>query len=380
MTFDLIIIGAGAAGLFASANAPVGWRTLVLEKTDKPGQKLLLTGSGQCNFTNNESIKAFITRYGNNGKHLRSVLFPFSNLALMEYFKQNELPIHIREDGKVFPTSMNSADVLNLLLRLSRDRNVSIQYNGAVTDIVYQEENKSLMFVLKTTREQFYTKRLLVATGGASYPQTGSDGAFFDCLKRLGLTLIPGRPALVPVNVRDYPYSELSGLTFSNSLVEIYDKNGECSGKAKGDLLFTHNNFSGPVILKISRYATKENRLNINYLPDKTNDSLRVDLLRAATGDGRQIITLLGAITALPRSFLELVCSSVNIEKNKKSSSLTGKEMGALATRITADSYEISGTGGRLLPYWGQSRLYRAAFLKLSATALILKKIKKHLV
>ena len=132
---DLVIIGAGAAGLFAAANVPTSWKTLVLEKSDKPGRKLLLTGSGQCNLTNNEPVKEFLTRYGDNGKNLRKILFNFSNIALMSFFKQNALPLSIREDGKVFPASMKSEDVLNLLLGLSRSCNVDIKYQSAVTEI-----------------------------------------------------------------------------------------------------------------------------------------------------------------------------------------------------------------------------------------------------
>ena len=352
MKNDLIIIGAGAAGLFAAANAPVGWKTLFLEKTGSPGQKLLLTGNGQCNVTNNEPIKAFLNRYGENGKRLRPVLFPFSNLALMDYFEQNGLHLNIREDGKVFPASMKSVDVLNLLLGIIQNKGVTIRYKTAVTEITQQKETEEHWFSVKTTDGHYYTKNILVATGGESYPQTGSDGSFFTCLENLGLHIIPRCPALVPVYVKDYPYSSLSGLTFTNCEVELIRSyrnvlaKDENPVKVEGSLLFTHKCFSGPVILEISRYITQSDRLAINYLPERNLEDLRLELINTAAGDPRQIITILESVTALPRSFLEHICNICGISKTEKASRLSGNKMGVIAKRLTEDSYEINGTGG----------------------------------
>ena len=345
--YDLIIIGAGAAGLFAAANSPANWKTLVLEKMDTPGKKLLLTGNGQCNLTNNEPVKAFLERYGENGKRLRPVLFPFSNIALMAFFERNGLPLKIRDDGKVFPASMKSQDVLNLLEKLGLKQGVEFRYQTDVTEIISMKNPQDSGYIAQTSKGEFRTKRILVATGGVSYPQTGSDGSFFSCLQRLGLKLVTRRPALVPVFVMDYLYKNLSGLTFSNSAIILTRTVGGRPIKIKGSLLFTHKGFSGPGILETSRYVTQGDKLTINYLPDKSSKNLRMELIEAASaGDSKQIVTVLESVTALPKSFLEFVCSIHNIPKNKKASHLTGQEMGVLASKITADSFEISGTGG----------------------------------
>ena len=349
MIYDLIIIGAGAAGLFAAANAPFGWKTLVLEKTEKPGQKLLLTGSGQCNLTNNESIKAFLLRYGDKGKLLRSVLFPFSNIALMEYFEQHGLPLLVREDGKVFPKSMKSADVLSLLLDISKKRDVAFNVHVGVQEINYHSESELSRFSLQTTNGEFFSKNILIATGGASYPKTGSDGSFLACLEHFGLSLVSLRPALTPILVHEYPFSNLSGLTFSKAVVEINNSKTPQNAptqKAEGSLLFTHKGFSGPAILQISRYVTQGDSLIINYLPEFTKDSIYKKLMQTAAGDSRQIITVLESATNLPRRFLEFICANNNIAKNEKASRLSGREMDTLAKQLTADSYEVSGTGG----------------------------------
>ena len=352
MIYDLIIIGAGAAGLFAAANAPDHFKTLVLEKTKTPGNKLLLTGNGQCNLTNNEPIKAFLTRYGDKGKYLRPVLFPFSNLALMGFFEENALPLTIREDGKVFPKSMKSKDIVNLLLKLSHKPDVTFRYGVEIKEIVQWSEAEILGYSIQATDGIYKSKNVLVATGGESYPQTGSDGTFFSCLERLGLSLVPRRPALTPIFVQNYPYSELSGLTFSNCVIEIISEesntvpNNKNRIKVEGSLLLTHKGFSGPAVLEISRYIKPGDKLTVNYLPDKIHDSLRRTLLKTAAEGSKQIITVLESTTSLPRRFLELICDSSNIAKDEKASRLTGKEMGALAERLTADSYNINDTGG----------------------------------
>jgi len=349
--YDLIIIGAGAAGLFAAANAPVGFKTLVLEKTDSPGNKLLLTGSGQCNLTNNESIKSFLDRYGKNGKRLRPVLFPFSNLALISYFEERSVPLKVRDDGKIFPATMKSADVLDLLLKLARDRKVEMKFRTEVTELSILNEVKGGGFYVETPNELFVTKNVLVATGGESYPRTGSDGAFFTCLENLGLKLMLRQPALAPVFVNDYPYKNLAGLTFPNSSVMLTCKENNAvspggSHVVEGSLLFTHKGFSGPAVLEVSRYVTQGDELVINYMAGKTSDNLRRELLGAASGDPRQIITVLQNLTNMPRSFLEAVCVICDINRVEKASRLTGTQIREIAKKLTADSFEISGVGG----------------------------------
>jgi len=346
MVHDLIIIGAGSAGLFAAANVPVGWKTLLLEKTSSPGKKLLLSGTGQCNLTNNEPIKAFLNRYGENGKHLRPVLFPFSNLALVDYFEHKGLPLYAREDGKVFPVSMKSADVLNLLLDLGRNNGVTFKYRSEVNEIVQRNKPETQAIIVKTNDEIYHAKNVLVATGGESYPQTGSDGSFFSCLEHIGISLVTRRPALAPVFVRDYPYSDLSGITFQNVALLLNRKDANDVKKVEGDLLLTHKGFSGPSILEISRYVTAGDRLSINYLPQRTPGDLRLELIKNAAGSNKQITTILESVTSLPRSFLEHNCKRCNLKENEKSSHLSGREMERLANRLTNDSYEVSGSAG----------------------------------
>lgn len=342
MTYDLIIVGAGAAGLFAAANAPPDWRVLLLEKTDRPGQKLLMAGSGQCNLTNAEDIKAFLTRYGTNGAKLRPVLFPFSNRATMAWFEDRGLPLLTRSDGKVFPASLRSADVLQLLLDLTAQNGVELRLSTPVTALTPRPDGG---FELQTPIERLRTRHVLVTTGGASYPQTGSDGTFFDCLADLNIPLFPRRPALAPIYVQDYPYTSLAGVSIPQTTLTLQAE-GAAPITGRSDLLFTHRGFSGPVILTHTRYAAAGMTLTLNYLPDTNPAALRKSLLEKSIGERRQILTLLEDSLPLPRRFSEVICQRAGIAPDTKASQLGGTEIGTLAALLTADTYEISDLGG----------------------------------
>lgn len=168
MLYDLILIGAGAAGLFAAANAEPGRRVLLLEKTDQPGRKLLLTGSGQCNLTNTGDISAFLSRYGLQGKRLRPVLYPFSNLALMAWLEEQGLPLTIRSDGKVFPASLRAHDVLHLLQTRGRQNGVEFRPGTPVTALTpIDDVTSGARFRLETPQGP------LTAPDAFSFPPAG---------------------------------------------------------------------------------------------------------------------------------------------------------------------------------------------------------------
>jgi len=341
MVYDLIIIGAGAAGLFAAANTPSDWKVLLLEKTNHPGQKLQMAGSGQCNLTNAENIKTFLTRYGANGSKLRPVLFPFSNQSLITWLEKRGLPTLTRADGKVFPASLKSADVLRLFLGLTTENGIELRLSTPVTALTPLRAGG---FDLKTPAERLHTRNVLVTTGGASYPQTGSDGSFFTCLEALNIPLIERRPALSPIFVSDYPYESLAGISLETVSLTLEAK-GTKPIKGHGDLLFTHRSFSGPVILTHSRYVTADMALTLNYLPGTDTAALRKSLLEKASGEKRQILTLLEQNLNLPRRFLETICRRAGLVPDLKASQVSGTEMGTLAKRLTADTYRISGQG-----------------------------------
>ena len=340
-TYDLIIIGGGAAGLFAAAVAPPDRNILLLEKTAKLGQKLLLSGGGQCNITNARPIAEFLTQYGAAGKKLRPILFPFSNLALMDYLSAQHFPLMTRDDGKIFPASLKAQDFLDFLLSKAKQNKVEIRTNHSVLKLISTADG----FSVHTEQEMFSTKKILVTTGGASVAKTGSDGSFFSCLSTLGLQVTPLAPALCPVLVENYPYSPLSGISFADVAMTISKTTGEAK-HVTGALLFTHRALSGPVILNNARDIIRGDTLTINYLPQWDSHTLYKTLLERISAQKQQIVTLLERETKLPQRFLKMLCTRLDITPEQKAAQISGGQIAALSKLLTNDCFTVQDLAG----------------------------------
>lgn len=326
MNFDAIIIGAGAAGLFCAANAKIN-NGLILDKSSAPGRKLLMSGAGQCNLTHGGSIKDFISHYGENGKKIRSPLYKASNLKMMDFFKSHGISLIERDDGKVFPESMRASDVLDLLMHLSAQNGWKLNNNTAANSIRFIDSNTFIV------NEQFKTSKLIISCGGCSIPSTGSDGSIFPLLESLGLEIVPPTPALVPLTVQNYPYSELSGISFKKALVQV---DGH---QLTDDVLLTHSNFSGPAILNLSRYAKPGSTLTINYLGTEQK-------LEVPSAEKRQVQHWLSDSFWLPKRFVETVLRCAEVDPKAKANQLTKKQKQAISAILMRDTFSISGTTG----------------------------------
>ena len=334
-TYDCIIIGAGAAGLFFSATCPMRFssgKALILEKTARPGTKLLMSGAGQCNITHGGSIKDFIPFYGKNGGKVRSCLYKYNNLSLCSFLEENGVSTVTRDDGKVFPKSMNARDILHLLLKKTEENGFTIRYRHPVAAL-----SRSAEGIWKVTCESgqvFTTARLIIATGGCSYPSTGSDGSLFDVLERdLSISMVPPRPALTPLNVYAYPYGSLSGIGLENIHMELR-RNNKKTAESTGDLLFTHRNFSGPLVLNLSREISPGDEIIFNYLyPLGKNDVLE-KLVRLTIGSRSELQNLLSKELSLPKSFTQLLCSQ------------SGSGLKEIASRLTEDRFVVDSLDG----------------------------------
>jgi len=350
MIYDLVIIGAGAAGLFAGASLPSPVKGLIIEKKELPGRKLLLSGSGQCNLTHGGSIKNFITHYGKNGKQIRSILYRFSNQSVTNFFESQGIPLIEREDGKIFPQSLQSQDVLNSLVNCCLNKGLEFQFSTSVTSITFEKKDDSALYSVQCDSQKYLTKKLLITSGGCSYPATGSDGNLFAILEAMEIEVSPRKPALVPIHVEGYPYQSLSGISFQNTRVRVCNKSdANQTAELTGALLFTHNSFSGPATLNISRYAAAGDRLFINYVPDQTASIMEQELLRLIQGNSKQLITLLCEYFSrleLPRRFLELICERCNVDGTIKASQTAGASIKAILRLMSNDTYIISGLGG----------------------------------
>lgn len=326
MKYDAIIIGGGAAGLFCAAATKIN-NGLILEKSSAPGRKLLMAGSGQCNLTHGGDIKDFINHYGEHGKIVRSPLYKVSNLKMMEFFESHGISLIEREDGKVFPESMRASDVLNLLMHLASVNGWNMKTGCPAESIKVQEDGS---FLVNGRHE---ANKLIIACGGCSIPTTGSDGSIFPILEKLGLEVVEPAPALVPLTVQEYPYTELSGISFKNALVTV---DGH---KRVDDVLFTHTNFSGPGILNLSRYAKPGSTLTINYLGKE-------EKLEVPSSTKKNILFWLADWYQLPKRFVEMVLSRAEVDPKTAANQVSKKQKQAISAILMRDTFSISGTTG----------------------------------
>jgi len=205
--YDLIIVGAGASGLFAGAEADQSIKTLILERNTSPGIKLLVTGSGQCNLTHDGNIKDFVKRY-NNPSFVRTILYAFTNDNLIQWFEEKGLKCIKREDGKIFPASLNAQDVLSVLLDEINKKGHQIKTNEKVQSI--KRDLETGIFTVNTDKCRYSCRNLILAGGGKSYPMTGSNGELFEVIKPLGIRVTALKPSLTTVKVLNRDHNKAS--------------------------------------------------------------------------------------------------------------------------------------------------------------------------
>jgi predicted Rossmann fold flavoprotein len=250
---DLIVIGGGPAGMMAAGHAgESGAKVLLVEKTYRLGSKLLMTGGGRCNITNTADMKEFISAFGKNGKFLFRALSIFSNQDLIRFLSVRGVETRNDPDGKVFPANDSAESVLAAMRAYLEENNVCILHNTAVTGIVTMSEKHATVSGVTTEGDGLlHARKVIVATGGMSYPKTGSSGDGYALARQCGHTLVPPMPGLIPLESDESFIKELQGLTLKDILISVV-VNGKSKAGEKGDLLFTHFGVSGPTVLILS--------------------------------------------------------------------------------------------------------------------------------
>lgn len=281
MYYYCIIIGGGASALMLAArldmnSVPGGG--LIIEKTGRCGTKLLMSGGGRCNITHGGSVKDFISCYGEAGPRLRKCLYRHSNIDLASWLEENGMPLadsrgepvyswDLTDAGRVFPASHKASDILNLLLEKTKSNGWEIRTDTEVHGICQCEGGWSVSASLSA---ELTAENVVIASGGITFPETGSDGSVFGILEELGVSITPLRSALAPVYPEDYPYEELSGISLEDVTVTVFEPSetgdhGKMAARMTGDLLFTHRGFSGPVVLNISAFARPGGTISLSY-------------------------------------------------------------------------------------------------------------------
>jgi predicted Rossmann fold flavoprotein len=261
----VIVVGGGASGLMAAGRAAEkGASVTLIEKNKLLGKKILISGKGRCNVTNDCDIEEIISNFPGNGKFLYGPLYSFSNVDLITFFNKLGVELKRERGGRVFPKSDSSKDIVDALKKFCSQGQVNFQTGISISEILIKE-NK-VYGVLSANNKKYLADKVIIATGGVSFPGTGSTGDGFIWAEKMGHTIIPLRPSLIPLEVEEIWIKELQGLSLKNVSVMIKTLQGKEITKAFGEMLFTHYGVSGPIILTMSRNAVDYWQKNIDPL------------------------------------------------------------------------------------------------------------------
>ena len=340
MTYDGIIIGGGPAGMFAAIiAAQQGQSVLLLEKNDRLGKKLLITGKGRCNVTNDCSAQEILQNIPRNGRFLYSAMNAFPPEKIKEFFEEYGCALKTERGNRVFPVSDRSQSVLEALQKAMRRHHVDVRtarVKGILTD-------SGAVSGVRTDKETILCKWVILATGGLSYPTTGSTGDGYTMAKALGHTVTDCEGSLVPLETVGEDCQQMQGLALRNCGVKLLDGKGKVLYKDFGELLFTHFGVSGPTVLSASTHLKGDGcKLVLDLKPaleeGKLNDRILRDLEMYKNRSMENALTDL-----LPRSMIPVVLQRLGVDPDLQANSFSKQQRRALVELLKAFPIEIVG-------------------------------------
>lgn len=295
--WDLIIVGGGAAGLWAAGTAAArGKRVLVLEKNKKPGVKILMSGGTRCNITHNCGVDGILQAFGDQARFLKPALYQLTPQDVVREFERLGVATKVEDTGKVFPVSDRALDVRDALLQRMQNQGAEIRSGVAVHDLLLAENG---VWQVITQAERFEAAKVLLCVGGKSYPGCGTTGDGYDWARKFGHRIVDTRPALTPLLSPVAWVHELTGITLADVNVRVIAeevKNKDPRRVSRGSFLWTHFGCSGPTAMNVSRFVPEsakagQAQLEVDLVPDVDDSQLAVEL-NAASGGRMAVATV----------------------------------------------------------------------------------------
>ena len=343
--FDVLVVGAGPAGLLAAGRAAeLGGKVLVLEKMEQPGRKLLITGKGRCNITNSAEIPEFLKHVYPKGRFLRNAFAHYYSDDIIALLEKYGVDISLERGGRYFPTGNKASEVQRALLAWVNELNVEIRCNQRVEHLII--DNNSITGV-QVNGQTLMAQKVILATGGKSYPATGSTGDGYQLAKKAGHSIVPPKPALVPLETEGVVAKKLQGLALKNVKISVW-VNDKKAGEAFGEMLFTHFGLSGPIILTLSRMVVdelhKNNKVDITIDLKPALDEQKLDkrLLRDLNEHGKKKISNIFRYW-LPSSMVTVFIDLLELDPEKVCHQVSSKERKQIRYLLKNLRFSISG-------------------------------------
>ena len=326
--YDVAVIGGGPAGIIAAIRAgQLGVKVVLIEKNEKLGTKLLMTGGGRCNLTHIENnIREFCAKFGKEGDFLLSPFSVFGTKETMDFFENNGLELK-DEKGNIFPASEKAKDVLSFLINLLKKYKVDVLFSTEVDDI--KKKGKLVSSIVLLNGKEIEANQYIISSGGKSYPSTGSSGDSFIWAKRLGHDIIDTKPALTPIETKEQWTKTLQGISLDNVGVS-FSCNQKNEIEDKGDILFTHFGFSGPLILNMSRTVGDllekgKVKMAIDLFPNKNTEQLDKFLVSLFNKNRKKHISKY-LNDFFPEKFSDFILNFSSIPYERKGNDITKEE------------------------------------------------------